>query len=869
MFVWLRRLRARIKYRHFDRDLAREIETHRALKAAEHRRHGAARDDARDAAARDLGNVTLMREDARGVWIAPWLQSVWQDLRYALAAYRRQPSFTIGALFVLALGTSLVTVAFSLAHATFLRPWQVEDPSSVVLLRTTAATSRPNDYRSISAAEFRYVRERARTADVFFTFRSIQEDLRDGERGAGRVRTLYVSDNYFTALRTPMLAGRGFTAADNDYRAPAPVAVLTERLWREGFNRNASVVGRTILMGRRAVTIIGVAATASFIDSAGAIYDLALPLASFSTTDAERLTVFNDPRQSPPLGTIGARIAAGASVEAMAAELTGLSAQFRTGAALPAVNVIPTGTSPIERGGRDEWSVAQLVLLALLFILLLACANVGNMLLARGLSRRREMTIRLALGAGRGRLVRQLLTEAGLLAIGAAIVAVGISAALPVVARAALTVDGFERPDFYAPTLAVFWFACGVAVLTTMACGLAPALRATGITIATMDRHGQTTKGVRLRRMLLATQIALATVLLSGAGLLTRGTTQALSIDPGFAINELHLVSFTLPRDANGARRTAFHRGVAQDATARGLGIASISSRLPEDDRFSIFIRVNRSSRVMALTERAVSPAFFLVSGVRLTAGRAPGPRATPREVVVSNAAARRLWPGEDPIGKQAFEGMSSEKLRPVVVVGVASDASIVSLAETTPVVYAGPEYGRTYLLTRDGSMAMLDQLRAIATAIEPSATVVMRPVTDQARDSMQMAVMGSWLAWSIGGLGLLLATVGAMGVFGYAVEERRREIGIRLALGAGASQVISLVLRTSQTSALIGVSAGLVLAMALAPLLKRYLYGLSPFDPVSHAQIAVILLAAAAIASWAPARRATRINPVDTLRVD
>src|SRR5688572_24356912 len=181
MAGWLRRLRARIKYRHFDRDLAREIETHRALKADEHRRNGAGDDEARHGAARDLGNVTLMREDARGVWIAPWLQSVWQDLRYAVASYRRQPLFTLGALLVLSLGTILVTTGFSLAHAVFLRPWRVPDPASVVILRAIPATPDAADYDNLSVAEFRYLREHVHGTEVFYSKRGASTDLVDGD----------------------------------------------------------------------------------------------------------------------------------------------------------------------------------------------------------------------------------------------------------------------------------------------------------------------------------------------------------------------------------------------------------------------------------------------------------------------------------------------------------------------------------------------------------------------------------------------------------------------------------------------------------------------------------------------------------------
>jgi macrolide transport system ATP-binding/permease protein len=869
---WLRRLRARIRYRHFDRDLASEIEAHRELKAGEHRARGLDPAASRSAASRDLGNVTLMREDARGVWIAPWLQSVWQDLRYAAASFRRQPLFTLAALLVLSLGTVLVTVGFSLAHATFLRPWQVPDPASVVLLRTTPATSLASDYRAISIAEFRHLREHARSADVFYTMRSYTEDLAEGERNLGRASTIYVSDNYLTALRVPMRAGRGFRAIENDYQSPVLVGILADRLWRDAFNRDPSVVGRTIRVGVRPVTIVGVAAASSFTDNAGSVYDLAMPLtASMRTVTTEELAAFTDPRRASPVGTIGARLVANTSAANAAAELTMHSRQFRAGAALPAVNVTARGTSRIAGGGGgDAWDVARLVLLALGLVLVLACANVGNMLLARGLSRRREMGIRLALGAGRARLVRQLLTEAGVLSIAATAVGLAIAAAAPRLLARFVTIEGFERPEFYAPTLPVFWFSVALAGLTTVVCGLAPALRATGATAAAaMDRHGHAVSGVRLRRLLLSAQIAGATVLLVGAGLLTRATSHALTIDPGFAINELQVISFELPRTADMARRRVFLRGLESASASAGLPVAVVNELPLTDSRFSMFVRHRPESPAQVFRLHGVSMSFFDVTGVTIVAGRAAAPGASPREIVVSSAAAQRLWPSGSPLGRTLLSGLNTDVLETVVVVGVATDAAINSLAEFAPVIYHAPDYAVGHLLTREAPDAIVARVGTLAAALEPAVVVSSRPLREQARESLQIAVIGSWLAWSIGGLGLLLATVGAIGVFAYAVEERRREIGIRLALGARPAQVVRLVLRTSQAAALIGVTAGLLLSIAAAPLLRAYLYGLSPFDFWSYLQIAAILLAAAAIATFAPARRAVRINPVETLRVD
>ncbi|HEX5216852.1 MAG TPA: FtsX-like permease family protein [Vicinamibacterales bacterium] len=871
---WLRRLRARIKYRRFDRDLAREIAVHRGLKAEEHRRRGLGADEAHAAAMRDLGNVTLMREDARGVWLAPWLQSVWQDLRYAAASYRRQPLFAIGALLVLSLGTGLLTVTFSLAHALFLRPWRVPDPASVALLRTTPATSQTMDYRGISVAEFRYLRDHARNMDVIYTRRSLTLDLFESDRVIGRAATIYVSDNYLTALRLPIRVGRGFTRAENDYRTPALVAVISDGLWRRVFNRDPAAVGRTIGVDRRQVTIVGVAAVDSFMDSAASGYDLALPLtASARAGTPDSFAVLDDPRNGSSVGSAAGRLVGTATMAAAATELSTLSRQFRSAAALPAVNIVTVGTAPVDRGGASGmWQAAQLLLLALLLVLALACANVGNMLLARGLSRQREMVVRLALGAGRGRLVRQLLTEASLLSIGAATLGLCAAAAAPVVLTRAFTLDeGFDRPAFYALTAPVLWLALAIAVVTTAICGLAPALRATRATVAAMDRQGPTAGGVRLRRLLLAAQIALATVLLTGAGLLTRATAHALTADPGFALDELELISFELPRavNASNSARRAFFAGLDEGLRAGGVAAAFVSEAPLSERRVVMFARQQRDGEALAPLAQAVSPSFFEISGVGIVSGRVADPRASPPEIVVSRRVARELWPNDDPIGKTLLEGLSTEKLTPVVVVGIATDAAINSLSELAPIVYRPADYSAGYLLIRDISTATGERVRALATALEPGVVIRSRPLREQARSSLQRSVAGGWLAWAVGGLALVLATVGAIGVFAYAVEERRREIGIRLALGARPAQIVGLVLRSSQTTTIAGLALGLGLSLLLAPLLRRYLYGLSPFDLRSYGQIALILLGAAAVASWAPARRAVRIDPVTTLRVD
>ena len=650
------------------------------------------------------------------------------------------------------------------------------------------------------------------------------------------------------------------------------MVVISDGLWRRLFNRDPAALGRTIRAGGRPVSIVGISSIDSFMEGDRGGYDLALPLtASVRNTTPEEMTLFTDPRRATSVGAASGRVAAGASRASVATELSGLSRQFRADAGLPAINVVTFGTAQVDRGGNNGmWQAAQLILLALLLVLVLACANVGNMLLARGMSRWREMTIRRSLGAGRARLVRQLLTESALLSVVACGIGLAMAVAVPrIMIRFADLDEGFDRPDFYALTAPVFWFVLAVAVGATAICGLAPALRASRAAAASMDRHGPLPGGVRLRRLLLSAQIALATVLLVGAGLLTRATMHALTIDPGFALSELQQISFGFPRTVNAAARRTFLADIDASLSQAGMAVALVEQPPLTDSRVSIFVRHQREGTAEALPLQSVTASFFDITGVTILAGRLGNPIASPRELVVSRAAARELWGDEDPLGKRLLEGTNPDKLTPLVVVGIASDAAINSLSEPTPIIYTPTDYSSGMLLTRDRSPATLERVRATAAAIAPGTVVSSMSLREQARRSLLGAQIGSWLAWAIGGLALALATVGAIGVFAFGVEERRREIGIRLALGARPAQVIALVLRTSQTTALIGLASGLALSMALSPLLRSYLYGLSPFDLRAYAMIAAILFVAAVVASWLPARRAVRINPIETLRTD
>ena len=873
MPAWLRRLRARWRYRHFHDDVAREIETHRAMAQSALERSGVDADAARAQAARALGNVTLMREEARSVWIASWLESLWQDLRYAVRSSRRRPGFAATVVLILSLGGGLVTAAFSIGYGVFLRPWPVPDPNAVVLLRPRPATAVADDTQ-ISVVEFQYMERRVRTFQhLAFTERSATRPGMYRGAAVGNIRPLYVSRGYLDLVRTGFLHGRGFRADEHDSTGSSAVVVLSRGLWRRVFASDPGVIGQPLQFGRHTYTIVGVAAMTGFVDSTGNDFEMAVPLAAMllGATDADRQE-FLDPRRSSPVSTRVGRLAPGVSEAQAAAELTALSRQFRDAERLPAIDVTFLSTRQISRrAGSSDWQVAQLAFVALLLVHLLACANAGNLLLARGLTRQREMAIRQSLGAGRGRLIRQLFVEALSLSAVAGALALGVAYGVPPLV-ASLTNE--LPPENFAPGGVVLGFCAALAAITALAAGLAPALRSTTPSVGPLSGSGQSPPphALRLRRALLSTQVALATALLVGAGLLGRAVSHASTVDPGFAINELQAIDVRLPPPASIPRNQAFFRDLYAALASTDLpGIAFTDEPPLSGSRWAVFARRADAptSRPRVLRRVGVSANYFDVTGVALLEGRPPS-QERPLEAVISARGAREIWPdGENPIGKTLLDGVNSRDARTLTIVGVAEDVAINSMTDFESSLYLASELARPTLLVRDLGPATVERVRVVAGGILQGVTVTSHPLRDNIRSSLTASIIGSQVAWGISALGLLLATIGAFGVFAYAVEERKREIGIRMALGAGRADVAGAMWATAQRAMLVGLTVGLGLAMGGAQLLRRFLHGLSPFDPIAYLQIAAILGAAAALATWLPARRAARVDPAVTLRTD
>jgi predicted permease len=850
-----------------DRELARELDAHRRERVADLVEGGIAIDAARRQAALELGNILKWTEESRAVWIASWLTGVSQDIRYVLRTIRRQPITSASIVLILALGIGLVTSLFTVINAQVFRPWPVPDPSSVVILDGRPAPGQ--QYGDIPHLEYRYFREHAKS------FLHLASGItggspvghRNGAMFPQALQTKYVTANYFDALQIGMAAGRDFLPEEEDYLAPKSVVVVSERVWREYFGSDPALVGSPIRVGDTLRTVVGVAQR-GFSDTRGSIrVDLWMPLPTLATAHAGGeawLRRWNDPGEGGP--AVFGRLKPGVTPEQANAELDVLSAQYRQSHGMPAPGLIVADTRPwsTNQGGvRDRMGTLPMMFAALLLIMLLACANVSNLILAKTVARRGEIAVRLSLGASRARVTRQLLTETLVLSFAAGGLGLYIAVTVPSLLISWTGSEIMNRGHFAADA-PVFLFALGMSLIACVFASLGPALRATRATAIPGARDTKVPTSPRLRATLLATQIALSTVLLVGAGLLTRAISHAMSLDPGFPITEIQEVTLRLPPKANANDAVQLRDAVA----SAGLPPTAFSDLPPiTSARMEISVRLpeQQKDKNRRLVQRPVSANYFQVLGIPMVTGRTFDERTSGRELVISQSTANLFWPNENPLGQRLVSG-TVETPGSHEVVGVVADVPTTTLTETEPVIYS-PAIAPKVVLARDRSPSVSERIKSIAQSALPGTTGASQPLVEEARESLHGLRAGSMAAWVLGLLALLLASIGAFGVFASMVEERRQEIGTRMALGAAGWQVVQLVIGGAARPVIGGLVAGMVLSLVATPVLRNSLYGMSPFDPIAYLGIAAILLTAALAATWVPALRATRVQPAVTLK--
>ncbi len=867
---FLRRLRARIKYRHFERDIAQELKQHRDMAERDARRDGLNDRDARWHAARTLGNATLAREAARGVWLAPWLESVWQDLRHAVHALRHSPGFTLTA------GTTLVVViglnasVFSVVNAILLKPWPVADPSRVVVVFAT------QDGRAggMSPAEYRFLRDR--TTSVHLTAIGSRSVHFVDDAGSEGEQARVVGGNYFDVLGIPLQLGRGFVADDDRPGTGRAVAVLSDQAWQRRFGADPDVVGRQIHLDAATFTVIGVAMPgANDSQLEGAPPAVWLPLTAVALLNPD--DVFSQNFLTEPghcCVRVAGRLTPGAKRTTAQTELSVGHAAFQRDEVhvpperLSRIGIMVTDTRLLSQpDGRRVAPLFTLIFAGTLLLLVLASANIGTLQLARAMSRHREVRIRMSLGAGRARIVRQFLTEGLVLALASGTLSVGIACLLPPFVLAQVPGGRNATGLPLGANASVLLFTLGVSLCACVLFGLAPALRGTQRQAFVRGNRQSAPGRIPLRTALLSIQVGISTVLLVAAALLVRGVFHAATFDPGFRYADVLLTAIQLPKDAYTPEAQAVwlgtYRHALADAEIGPVGATGIPPLSRSSISASVRLPGGSEAAVRTVEFHSVSPGYFDVLDIPFVAGRNLQPSDRTDGVIVNETLAHTLWGNTPALGRPLVIQNSTR-----TVVGVVKDAYLTALDQRIPTCFVLGDGTMPQFLVRDAP-GRREQLEAIVRRLDPRATLTTRSLSANVREWLRTSLVGAAIAAALGICGLVLATIGVFGVFAYLVNERTREIGIRLAIGARSVDIVGVVMGTTARALGIGLSAGLVAALLAGPVLRNNLFGVSPRDPGALLVSMIAIAMAAIAATLIPVRRALRVDPAVTLKAE
>ncbi|HET9210746.1 MAG TPA: ABC transporter permease [Thermoanaerobaculia bacterium] len=864
-------------------DIDEELRLHLEMEAEANARRGMPPEEARRAALRTFGNLDSVRERAYEVRGGGLLETLAQDLRYAGRMLARQPGFTAVAALTLALGIGANTAIFSVVEAVLLRPLPYRHADRTVLVWES---NRSRDVASnvVNPANFMDWREQAKSFDQMAAFADRRFNLTGGGEPE-EVPAQSVTPNLFSLLGAGAELGRTFTPEDAKPDRDN-VVILSHGLWQRRFGGAPGIVGRTISLNGRGVTVIGVmpAGFQWFIREKSLTGKPAQLWTPLEFTEEQRV------RRGRYLQAV-ARLAPGVSLAKARAEMDAIAGRLES--QYPkfnhgwGVNVVP-----LRDQLAGEIRPALLVLLAAVgFVLLIACVNVANLLLARAAGRHKEIAIRSSIGAGRRRIIRQLLTESLLLALLGGGLGLLLSRAClaALIALSPPNLAGVGQAGLDLPVLA---FTLIVTVLTGVVFGLAPALEASRVNLSgALNESGRgnagSARGRRLRDALVVAEVGLALVLLVGAGLMIRSFLRLQAVDPGFDPKGLLTMRALLPASKypDDARQIAFFReAAARLRTLPGVISATTVSALPFADlgaatSFAIEgTSFTHEADKPSTDVRVVDEEYFHTLGIPLLAGRTFTAREAVEDrkvAVINETMARKYFPGVNPVGKRILVNMTAEPTY-TEIIGVVGDARYSSLdGELHPMVYWTPPHltysAMTFVLRTAGDPADLaPAARREILAIDKDQPVSdVRTMEDWVSESLARTRFGTLLLGAFAGLALILAAAGLYGVMSYSVAQRQNEIGVRMALGARAGDVLRLVIRQGLALVLVGVALGLLGALALTRLLASLLYEVSATDPLTFAALALLLTAVSGVACYIPARRAARVDPLIAMRYD
>ncbi|MEO8451850.1 MAG: ADOP family duplicated permease [Gemmatimonadota bacterium] len=836
-----RRLRYLLNRRRFDRELAADMEVHREMAGT-----GGVR----------FGNPLRLREEAREAWGWTWVDRLSQDLRYAARMIRRSPGFTVSAVLMLGLGIGVNVAAFGFFNLMVLRPLPVRDPGTLLRFMRSAPGNFSDNLPYPAVA---FYRQNSKTLSAVLALSVGRLAMEGDDR---QVNAHFVTANFMTELGATARLGGLLDPVRDEAPGADPVVVLTYGFWQRHFGSDPSVVGKTIRLNDKPATVVGIASR------------------EFSGLDLGSPDLWAPITQRPYFlgGDINALADGGFSVEMWGRIQPGLTPkivedELRSLAAVLHAqhpkDIWDKETMPSEPGGYVTTGLMRgrlvpllaLVSTLVLLILAVACGNLGSLLLARGVAREREMAIRVAAGAGRGRLIRQLFTESLVLALLGSVAGLALGY---VVLRGLMVWTGVPAWLDPTPDWRVIVVAIGLGFAASILFGLTPALQ------VARQRH----RAGRVRQILIGAQVAASCVLLVVAGLLVRALDHAASTSPGFEYQQVISIDPGISNYSPGAARVYLDALENRLRNLPGVVAVSLASNPPLGNRWSV-MKAEIGGRAVDVHTNHIDPPFFETMRIPLLRGRNLA-RGDTRAIIVSESLAQLQWPGEDPLGRSFKMGVDSAgaEIRPTVV-GVSGSARLLSPED--------PDAVEIYQLADQSllpSMVMLVRTSAPPEGIVPMVGSIAKtvdakvfPVVELMKVSFQRrlatAEYGAVAVSLLGVLALGLACLGIVGLVAYAVSQRTKEIGIRMALGAKSGDVLTVVLRQFSLPVVVGLVVGVAGAAALSQILRRQLYGISSLDPITYVAAIGLFVVTVAVAAVLPARRALRVDPVRALRWD
>jgi putative ABC transport system permease protein len=879
-----------------DSDLEDEIQGHLRMAAQDRIDRGETREQAEASARRETGNVGLIKEVTREMWGWTSLERLLQDLRFGTRMLRKNPGSTFVSLLTLALGVGASTAIFSVVYGVLLRPLPYDKPEQIVRVWEVDGKGRQMRFAD---PNFDDVREQNRTLEGIAEFGSGLESVSAGS-GARRVNVAEVSRDFLAVMGVQPVMGRGFTAEDQK-QGVAPAALVSYAYWKQNLNRAVDLASVRLVVGNQSATVVGVLPPGFRFPDSSDVW--------FPREVEQRL-----PSRTAHNWSVLGRLRDGVSLAQARSDVSAIGRRLKQQYGQD-ITLVDIGVSPLREALTSSVRLPLLILLnAVGFLLLVACANVMNLLLAQAAAREGELAVRSALGASRARLVRQFLVEGLLLSlIGGTI---GVLAAYGGVhVLLAIAPPDLPRLDEVSVNLPVLLFALGLSMGVATVLGIFTAWRAcTADPRNALAEGGRGQAGAsgasRLGRAIISAQVATTLVLLVGAGLLGRSLLRLLSIDPGF--RTAHIVTMDLvlgslddlalaspSSDADKMQRSQFLNELFNRLRALpGVREVGGTTNLPLTTGLygGTYVLLNPAEPLPKMEELdqlfhdhsrtgyadycVASEGYFRVLGIPLVAGRLFDDRDMPDEphaAIVSQSLAREKWPGQEALGHVIEFGNMDGDMRPLTVVGVVGDVRANTLERPPrPIIYL--DYRQrpkktesfTVVMRTDAAAAgIVPEARRVLHDLDPGVPPSFNTFTDVFAASLSARRFNLILVGIFAGTALLLAVAGIYGVLAYSVARRTREIGVRIALGASSGNVLGLVLRQAMVTATAGVAAGIVGSFVLTRLMQSLLFEISPTDPLTFAGVTLVLLLVAAVASYLPARRAAKVDPIIALRYE